>query len=185
MNYKPIRLFNLLKNCEKLPASKNVRPCDIQEKIYQFWLHPETSVVSADRYDGWDKIKISKLNDLNRQLNAIRDDNIEEQTIAFKHMGNKNIYVTTQRLYYTKSVRELLKKFMKLSDVDCSSSLFYKYKPFYVIPPTGSEQQSCLCIRCENSHLLLKGVNSYRKMKNLSQHTSVTTFLHETQSETF
>ena len=96
--------------------------------------------MSADRCEGWDKIKISKLNDLNRQLNAIRDDNIEEQTIAFKHMGNKNIYVTTQRLYYTKSVRELLKKFMKLSDVDCSSSLFYKYKPFYVIPPTGSEQ---------------------------------------------
>ena len=33
MNYKPIQLFNLLKNCEKLPASKNVLPCDTQEKI--------------------------------------------------------------------------------------------------------------------------------------------------------
>ena len=89
MNYKPIRLFNLLKNCEKLPASKNVRPCDIHEKIYQFWLHPETSVVSTDRREGRDKIKISKLNYLNRQLNAIQDDNIEEQTIAFKKTGNK------------------------------------------------------------------------------------------------
>ena len=113
MNYKLIRLFNLLKDCEKLPASKNIRPSDIQEKIYQFWLHPETSVVSADRCEGRDKIEISKLNDLNRQLNAIQDDNIEEQTIAFKQTGNKNTYATTQRLYYTKSVRELHKKFMK------------------------------------------------------------------------
>ena len=96
-----------------MPASKNVHPCDIHEKIYQFWLHPETSVVSTDRREGRDKIKISKLNYLNRQLNAIQDDNIEEQTIAFKQTGNKNTYATTQRLYYTKSVRELHKKFMK------------------------------------------------------------------------
>ena len=96
-----------------MPASKNVRSCDILEKIYQFWLHPETSVVSTDRREGRDKIKISKLNYLNRQLNAIQDDNIEEQTIAFKQTGNKNTYATTQRLYYTKSVRELHKKFMK------------------------------------------------------------------------
>ena len=182
MNYKPIRLFNLLKNCEKLPASKNVRPCDIHEKIYQFWLHPETSVVSTDRREGRDKIKISKLNYLNRQLNAIQDDNIEEQTIAFKKTGNKKTYVTAQRLAYTKSVRELHKKFMELSGIDCFYSLFYKYKPFYVIPPTEREQESCLCIRCQNSHLLLKGVNSYRKMKNLSQHTLVITFLHDSQS---
>ena len=164
-----------------MPASKNVRPCDIHEKIYQFWLHPETSVVSTDRREGRDKIKISKLNYLNRQLNAIQDDNIEEQTIAFKKTGNKKTYVTAQRLVYTKSVRELHKKFMELSGIDCFYSLFYKYKPFYVIPPTEREQQSCLCIRCQKFHLLLKGVNSYRKMKNLSQHTSVTIFLHDSQ----
>ena len=70
---------------------------------------------------------------------------------------------------------------MELSGIDCSYSLLYKYKPFYTIPHTEREQQSCLCIRCQNSHLLLKGVNSYRKMKNLSQHTSVTTFLHYSQ----
>ena len=57
VNYKPIRLFfNLLKNCEKLAASKNVRPCDIHQKIYQCWLHPETSVVSTNQNI---KVKIS------------------------------------------------------------------------------------------------------------------------------
>ena len=90
--------------------------------------------------------------------------------------------VTTQRLVYTKSVRELHKKIMELSGIDCCYSLFYKYKPFYVIPPTEREQESCLCIRCQNSHLLLKGVNSYRKMENVSQNTFVTTFLHDSQS---
>ena len=74
---------------QKFPAPKIVRPCDIHGKIYQFWLHPETSVVSTDRREGRDKIKISKLDYLNRQLNAIQDDNIEEKTIAFKKTGNK------------------------------------------------------------------------------------------------
>ena len=65
--------------------------------------------MSADRCEGWDKIKISKLNDLNRQLNAIQDDIMEEQTIAFKQTGNKKTYVTSDRLVYKKSVRELHK----------------------------------------------------------------------------
>ena len=92
-----------------MPASKNVLPCDIHEKIYRFWLHPETSVVSTDRHESRDKIKKSKLNYLNRQLNVIQDNNIEEQTIGLKKTGNKRTYVTAQRLVYTKSVGELHK----------------------------------------------------------------------------
>ena len=107
--------------------------------MYQFWLHRETSAVSADRCECWDKIKISKLNDLDRQLNAIQDDNMEEQTTAFKQTGNKKTYVTSERLVYTKRVRELHKKFMKLSSIGCSYSFIYIYKPFYVIPPTERE----------------------------------------------
>ena len=128
--------------------------------------------MSTDRRKSRDKIKISKLNYLNRQLNAIQDDNFEEQTIAFKKAGNKKTYVRAQRLVYSKSVRELDKKFMELSGIDCSHSLFYKYKPFYVIPPTEWEQQSCLCIRCQNSYLLLKGVNSYYLQKIRSRNIS-------------
>ena len=181
INYKPIRLLNLLKNCEKLSSPKNILPSSVHENIYKFWLQPETSVLSTDRREGRDKIKISKLSYLSRQLNAIEDNNIEEQIITFKKTGKTKTYVTAQRLVYTKSVRELHKKFIEISGVDCSLSLFFKYKPFYVIAPTEREQQSCLCIRCQNSHLLLKGVNSYRKMKKLSQHTSVTAFLHDYQ----
>ena len=99
-----------------------------------------------------------------------------------KKTGNKQTYVTTQRLVYTKSVRELYKKFMELNSIDCSHSLFCNYKPFYVIPPTGRDQQSCLCIRCQNSHLLLKDINLYQKEKKLSQNTSVTAFLYDSQS---
>ena len=41
---------------------------------------------------------MSKLNYLNRQLNAIQGDNIEEQTTAFKKTGNKKTCVTAQIL---------------------------------------------------------------------------------------
>ena len=38
-------------------------------------------------------------------------------------------------------------------------------------------KESCLCIKCQNVHLLLQGINTYRSTHNLSKHYSVTEFL--------
>lgn len=51
----------------------------------------------------------------------------------------------------------------------------FRYRPFYITPPT--EKESCLCMKCQNGHLLLKGIITYRNMKKLTNHFSVTEFL--------
>ena len=37
---------------------------------------------------------------------------------------------------------------------------------------------SCLCIKCQNFHLLLHGISTYRSTQNLKIHYSVKEFLH-------
>ena len=39
------------------------------------------------------------------------------------------------------------------------------------------EKELCLCIKCQNAHLLLKGVNNFTKAKRLMQLNSVNQFL--------
>ena len=55
-------------------------------------------------------------------------------------------------------------------------------------PPTESEKQSCLCIRCFSMHCLLRGINIYRILKKLNTFASATAYLEcecskETNSE--
>ena len=132
------------------------------KKCSSLWYSRENISV-LDSCRNASSVKISKLNYLNRQLNAIQDDNIEEQTIAFKKQEIKKTYVTAQRLAYTKSVRELHKKFMELSGIDCSYNLFYKYKPILHYSTYRARTAKLSLHQMSNSYLLLKGVNSYRK----------------------
>ena len=53
----------------------------------------------------------------------------------------------------------------------------FRYKPFYITPPSEREKESCLCIKYQNVHLLLQGINTYRSTQNLSKHYFVTEFL--------
>ena len=56
-------------------------------------------------------------------------------------------------------------------------SVFYNLKPFYCLPPSEKEKQSCLCINCLNPHALLKSINGYRSSKKLAPHKSLTAYL--------
>ena len=40
-----------------------------------------------------------------------------------------------------------------------------------------TEKEPCLCIKCQNVHLLLQGINRYCSTQNLRKHYSVTEFL--------
>ena len=59
----------------------------------------------------------------------------------------------------------------------CSFITFFRYKPFYMTPPTEREKESCLCMKCQNVHLLLRGINTYRNMKKITKRYSVTQFI--------
>ena len=63
-------------------------------------------------------------------------------------------------------------------NIQCSLSTLFRYKPFYITPPSERERESCLCINAKTSIYFYKeGINAYRRTRNLSKHYSVTKFL--------
>ena len=69
----------------------------------------------------------------------------------------------------------MLPKFLSLREnVHCSFSTFFKYKPIYITPLTEREKETCLCIKCQNAHLLLRVVKTYYDLKNLMKYSPVT-----------
>ena len=107
----------------------------------------------------------------------IEDSNITEIRKVKKN-GVKKSYVKAQRHIYSEPFRKLYHVFLQ-TDADQKWHLasFYKYKPFYITPPTEREKESCLCIKCQNINLLLKGISTYRNLQKLSTHNSATEFL--------
>lgn len=70
-------------------------------------------------------------------------------------------------------VRQLHQEFQENFDFTCSLSTFYKYKPFHNSPPIEREKESCLCIKCQNAHLLLKAVLHDIKERHQGQYTEI------------
>ena len=78
---------------------------------------------------------------------------------------------------YTESIRKLHEEFNETKSAKVSLSVFYNLKPFYCLPPSEKEKQSCLCINCLNPHVLLKSINGYRSSKKLAPHKSLIAYL--------
>ena len=95
-----------------------------------------------------------------------------------KRTNTKKLYVKAQRMVYTKPICRLYEDFVKTApEVKCSRSTFFKYKPFYVVVPSEREKESCLCIKCQNIHLQLRGINTFRRQEKLTPVHSVTKYL--------
>ena len=94
--------------------------------------------------------------------------------------GSKNIY-SASKMIYVESIRKLSDEFNS-SHTPVSMSVFFSYKPFYCVRPSEKEKQSCVCINCNNPHLLLKAINTYRNSKKL--HQSLTSYIHALKSGT-
>ena len=181
---RPYKLIAILKNYHADHIPRNTLPDDVPQKIYDFWLLPENSIQTTDRRTGRDEVRITKMSYLRdyKHLQKIEDSNIAIKEVVMKKTGNTKSYVAAQRMVYTKPIRELHKTFISTKNVTCSISSFIKYKPFYVGVPTEREKESCLCMKCQNMHLRLKGINTYRTLKKLSTHSSVTNFLNDITS---
>ena len=106
------------------------------------------------------------------------NENISE-FVKVKRNGNSKTYMRAQRLIYTETIRKSKQNSCrqeKILIVLLRETLF-KYKPFYITPPTEREKENFLCIKYPNGHLLLRGINTCRDLKNLMKHNSVTKFI--------
>ena len=69
-----------------------------------------------------------------------------------------------QQHIYSSTVQGLYLDFCsKHPQLKCSSSLFWRCKPFYVGPATDRECEGCLCSKCLNPHCLYNTIRRYIK----------------------
>ena len=105
------------------------------------------------------------------------DNDVIISHVTLKKSGKTKTYIVAQRKIYAKPIRQLYQEFEGNIDFECSLASFSKLKPFYTGPHTEREKESCHCIKCQNTHLLSKGINNFRKSKKLNQLDSVIEFL--------
>ena len=136
--------------------------------------------MSTDRRSGGDEVRISSLKYLKdyKHFELINDKNLTEKEVVLRKSGTMKKYICGQRMVYTKPIRKIFQSFTEKEGKCCSLSIFSKYKPFYIITnPIEQEKEPCLCKRCLNAHLLLSGINIFRKTTKLTPHLSVTMFM--------
>ena len=98
-----------------------------------------------------------------------------------KKSANITMIVATKRIYI-KPARKLHQRFNESQETSVSLNTFYNMKPFCCLKPSEKEKQSCLCINCLNSHVILKSINCYRLTKKLTPHDSLTTYFNKMSS---
>ena len=156
---------------------------ETHKAICEFWLQQENAIVSTDCRSNRDEVRISKLEYLRDYAHCtnISDTNITEKELVLRKTGTKKKYMTAQRMVYSCPMKKIYQAFVE-TGFACSISTFIKYKPFYITALTEREKESCLCKKCLNAHLLLVGINNFRKAQKLPLHTSVTDFLNDQDS---
>ena len=180
LDYKTYWLRNILSSNEQ-----ETKPCgrtlsvSQHEKTYDFWLDENVSIPSADRRSGGHEVRIGKLQYIKElsHLEHISDETCKEKDVTLKKTGKSKTYIVAQHKIYTKPIRQLYQEFKENIDFDCLLATIYKFKSFYIGPPKEREKESCLLIKCQNTHLLLKGIDNFRKSNKLNQLDSVTEFL--------
>jgi hypothetical protein len=101
LEMKPCRLKEVLKNCEKEFASRTPLASATKQSVYNFWLKEENSIVSNDRRNGRDIVRISKATYLSK-YGDIEDPNIEEEEVILKKTSNVKRNIKAPRMVYTK-----------------------------------------------------------------------------------
>ena len=169
VGYKPNRLKKILS--ENLPIRRNSAklPPSCHQEIYNFWL--EKSITSTDSTSS---LKSILKKTFLQNYKDIVYTNLREEIVQLKN-GTKFRY-TAFKMIYVESIRKLHNEFSS-KHVPVSLTAFLNFKPFYCVVPSEKEKQSCVCINCQNLHLLLKAVNRYLTSRNLNLHESLTKYL--------
>ena len=167
LELKPCRLKEIVKNAHKDFAPRHSVSSTSHQTILNFWLKEENSIISNDRRNGRDVVRVPKMSYLSKYGN-LSDSNIEEEDVILRKTNKVKHYIKAPPVVYTKSLNRLHLDFLEDNPgITCSRSTFFKYKPFYIEEPTEWEKQSCLYILCQNAHTKLEGINTFRKLEKL------------------
>ena len=139
-----------------------------RQTMYNYW--KQHSVISNDRRNARHVIKTKPT-----KLDPVVVDLSDSQITECNTKGGTKL--KAQKNIYTLTTREMFMKFKsEHPDVKCSSSVFYRCKPFYIAPATPREMEGCLCQKCLNPHSLYTTIRRYIKNLPLSLSEYLTTF---------
>ena len=164
------QLMDFVNNHESVSA-KCGRPMSgaVERQLaYDFW--EKNSNLSNDGRYARHVIKIKPC----KRDQAVQDLHDEKVTEC---QTKGSLKFKAQKHIYDKTFREMYKGVKALRpEINISPNLFYRCKPFYVLPATEREMEGCLCSKCLNPHALYLTLR--RNMKDLPEFLSeyLTTF---------
>ena len=160
-------------NLDRIEVNKKRRGRPLSEIVsrqtmYDYW--KKHSELSNDRRNARHVIKLKPA-----KRDAAVVDLIDSQITECETKGGMKL--KAQKHIYTLPTRVMFTNFKaEHPDVKCSSTLFYRCKPFYIAPATAREMEGCLCQKCLNPHALYNTLRRYIKDLPLSLSDYLTTF---------
>ena len=139
-----------------------------RQTMYDYW--KKHSELSNDRRNARHIIKLKPA----KRDTAVADLCDSQVTDCQTKGGMK---LKAQKYIYTLPTRVMFTNFIaEHPDMKCSSTLFYRCKPFYISPATTREMEGCLCQKCLNPHALYNTLIRYIKDLPSSLSDYLTTF---------
>lgn len=165
-----------MNNAHREFVPRHSMPSGSHQIILNFWLKEENSIISNDRRNGRDVVRMPKSTYLSK-YGGLSDPNIEED-ILLKKTNLLKHYVKAPRMLHTKSVDRLYCDFLEEKpEIVCYRSAFFKCKLFFIEKLTERERQSCLFIVCQNAHTKLEGINTFRRIEKLQTIASASEYI--------
>ena len=118
--------------------------------MYQRWLAPSVSIVTADRRNKRDRVVLSQ-KAFRERYPGIQDDSLEETT----ERGTPS-FAAVRRIT-VKTIRALQKDLVT-DGINLSIGTLLKLKPYYLGPPSLREQILCMCGFCLNTRQLFDAI---------------------------
>ena len=145
------------------------KPLPFRQGIFDLWL--QFSVISVDRRDGRDTVRMRKDAYLNRYPG------IETTLVTFVTNKRNMLMAQAARYMTTETVRKMVnhvtQKFGRTVSYGTVSSL----RPFFVCFPCDREKLECLCITCFNIRQVFDALMRHAKKKGFKVYTSITEYL--------
>ena len=148
----------ILKNTEQRGRKKKLST-EHRQLVYDTW--HEFSIVTVDRRNNRDVVKINRSEFLKYEQLKTPSENIIEYYTSKRNQQK----VKSTRYIATKTVREIQHTLETKHDLHFSLGIICSLKPFYIVPPSEREKESCLCKFCLNLHLKFDALQKHLKDK--------------------
>lgn len=165
--------YTKLKTHEERNKFKQVISGNLVDK-YKLWRIKNKAVTYKKTGHNLTNKKINKSKIIIQGLvqKFFEDDSNSRQAAGKKEFVSRK-QVKKQKRYLLDTMKNLHKKFLKTTPCVISYSLFTRLRPFWVVPPTLSNRETCSCTIHENMDLQLAALKKANILTTVSNHQNM------------